>query len=132
MRLCVGDVSEHLGDLSGPYTLRGEVRHLAGRSRKWPLSGPFLCRASNDCSIRMVSRSESQKVNLDALHVGLDDEDRQAIAALPKNQRFVNPGFASAWDEGGLVMLRRSLAAPEATKALRLATRQSRSELEKA
>jgi hypothetical protein len=32
----------------------------------------------------MVSRSESHKVNLDALHVGLDDEDRQAIAALPK------------------------------------------------
>ena len=80
----------------------------------------------------MVSRSESQKVNLDALHVGLDDEDRQAIAALPKNQRFVNAGFASAWDEDGLVMLRRGLAAPEATKALRLATRQSRSELEKA
>jgi 2,5-diketo-D-gluconate reductase B len=30
--------------------------------------------------------------------VGLDDEDRQAIAALPKDKRFVNPGFAPAWD----------------------------------
>jgi 2,5-diketo-D-gluconate reductase B len=49
-------------------------------------------------AIPKASRRESQKANLDALHVGLDDEDRQAIAALPKNQRFVSPGFAPAWD----------------------------------
>jgi 2,5-diketo-D-gluconate reductase B len=49
-------------------------------------------------AIPKASRSESQKANLDALHVGLDDEDRQAIAALPKNMRCVNPGFAPAWD----------------------------------
>jgi 2,5-diketo-D-gluconate reductase B len=49
-------------------------------------------------AIPKASRAESQKANLDALHVGLDDEDLQAIAALPKNKRFVNPGFAPAWD----------------------------------
>jgi len=49
-------------------------------------------------AIPKASRRESQRANLDALHVGLDDEDRQAIAALPKNQRCVNPGFAPAWD----------------------------------
>jgi 2,5-diketo-D-gluconate reductase B len=49
-------------------------------------------------AIPKASRSESQKANLDALHVGLDDEDIKAIAALPKNKRFVNPGFAPAWD----------------------------------
>ena len=49
-------------------------------------------------AIPKASRSESQRANLDALHVGLDDEDRQAIAGLPKNQRLVNPGFAPAWD----------------------------------
>ena len=49
-------------------------------------------------AIPKASRTESQKANLDALHVGLDDEDKQAIAALPKNQRFVSPGFAPAWD----------------------------------
>jgi 2,5-diketo-D-gluconate reductase B len=49
-------------------------------------------------AIPKASRRESQKANLDALHVGLDDEDMQAIAALPKNKRFVNPGFAPAWD----------------------------------
>jgi 2,5-diketo-D-gluconate reductase B len=49
-------------------------------------------------AIPKASRAESQKANLDALHVGLDDEDIKAIAALPKNKRFVNPGFAPAWD----------------------------------
>jgi 2,5-diketo-D-gluconate reductase B len=49
-------------------------------------------------AIPKASRVESQKANLDALHIGLDDEDRAAIAGLPKNKRFVNPGFAPAWD----------------------------------
>src|SRR5882724_1119621 len=49
-------------------------------------------------AIPKASRAESQKANLDALHVGLDDEDMKAIAALPKDKRFVNPGFAPAWD----------------------------------
>jgi 2,5-diketo-D-gluconate reductase B len=49
-------------------------------------------------AIPKASRAESQKANLDALKVTLDDADRKAIAALPKNQRFVSPGFAPAWD----------------------------------
>jgi 2,5-diketo-D-gluconate reductase B len=49
-------------------------------------------------AIPKASRAESQKANLDALHVGLDDEDNKAIAGLPKNRRLVNPGFAPAWD----------------------------------
>jgi 2,5-diketo-D-gluconate reductase B len=49
-------------------------------------------------AIPKASRAESQQANLDALKVKLDDEDRKAIAALPKNQRFVSPGFAPAWD----------------------------------
>jgi 2,5-diketo-D-gluconate reductase B len=49
-------------------------------------------------AIPKASRTESQKANLDALHIGLDDEDCAAIAGLPKNKRFVNPGFAPAWD----------------------------------
>ena len=49
-------------------------------------------------AIPKASRSESQKANLGALNVGLDDEDMQAIAALPKDRRCVNPGFAPAWD----------------------------------
>jgi len=49
-------------------------------------------------AIPKASRAESQQANLDALKLRLDDEDRKAIAALPKNLRCVNPGFAPAWD----------------------------------
>jgi 2,5-diketo-D-gluconate reductase B len=49
-------------------------------------------------AIPKTSRRESQEANLDALKVKLDDEDRKKIAALPKNKRCVNPGFAPAWD----------------------------------
>ena len=48
--------------------------------------------------IPKAARPESQKANLDALGIRLDDEDRAAIAALPKNQRFVRPPFAPEWD----------------------------------
>jgi 2,5-diketo-D-gluconate reductase B len=49
-------------------------------------------------AIPKAARRESQKANLDALNVGLDDEDIKAIAGLPKDRRCVNPGFAPAWD----------------------------------
>ena len=53
-------------------------------------------------AIPKASRPESQKANLDALSIRLDDEDRSAIAALPKDQRFVNPSFAPEWDAKAL------------------------------
>ena len=49
-------------------------------------------------AIPKASRAESQQANLGALKVKLDDEDGKLIAALPKDKRFVNPGFAPAWD----------------------------------
>ena len=49
-------------------------------------------------AIPKASRAESQKANLGALNVGLDDEDIKAIAGLPKDGRCVSPGFAPAWD----------------------------------
>jgi 2,5-diketo-D-gluconate reductase B len=49
-------------------------------------------------AIPKATRGESQKSNLDALNVGLDDEDLKAIAGLPKDQRFVKPGFSPVWD----------------------------------
>jgi 2,5-diketo-D-gluconate reductase B len=49
-------------------------------------------------AIPKASRAESQKANLGALNVGLDDEDLKAIAGLPKNRRCVNPGFSPEWD----------------------------------
>jgi 2,5-diketo-D-gluconate reductase B len=49
-------------------------------------------------AIPKASRQESQRANLEALNVRLDEEDRRAIAALPKDRRCVNPAFAPAWD----------------------------------
>jgi 2,5-diketo-D-gluconate reductase B len=49
-------------------------------------------------AIPKASRAESQQANLDALKVTLDDDDRKAIAALPKNRRCVSPGFGPDWD----------------------------------
>jgi len=48
--------------------------------------------------IPKAQRRASQQANLDAMALKLDDDDRRRIAALPKNQRFVNPPFAPAWD----------------------------------
>ena len=39
-----------------------------------------------------------QRENLEALRLVLDAEDRAALAALPKDRRMVNPGFAPDWD----------------------------------
>ena len=49
-------------------------------------------------AIPKASRKETQGANLAAESITLDDADRAAIAALPKDQRFVQPGFAPAWD----------------------------------
>ncbi|WP_425404712.1 aldo/keto reductase [Hwanghaeella sp.] len=49
-------------------------------------------------AIPKAASRENQKANLRAMDVVLDEEDRAAIAALPKNKRFVNPGFAPDWD----------------------------------
>jgi 2,5-diketo-D-gluconate reductase B len=49
-------------------------------------------------AIPKAGRQESQRANLDALTIKLDDADRAAIAALPKDQRFVHPAFAPDWD----------------------------------
>ena len=41
--------------------------------------------------------ADRQAENLQALEVKLDDDDRRAIALLPKDQRFVQPPFAPDW-----------------------------------
>jgi 2,5-diketo-D-gluconate reductase B len=50
-------------------------------------------------AIPKSARPQNQQANLDAWKVTLDDDDRKVIAALPKNQRLVSPGFAPAWDK---------------------------------
>jgi 2,5-diketo-D-gluconate reductase B len=70
-------------------------KHNAGAAQvalKWLLDQDGVA------AIPKAKGAESQKANLDALKLRLDDADRKAISALPKNQRFVSPGFAPAWD----------------------------------
>ena len=70
-------------------------KHNAGAAQvalKWLLD------QNGVAAIPKAARKESQQANLDALKLQLDDEDRTLIAALPKDQRFVNPGFAPDWD----------------------------------
>jgi 2,5-diketo-D-gluconate reductase B len=50
-------------------------------------------------AIPKARRPESQKANLEATNLTLDDADRRTITALPKQQRLVNPGFAPDWDK---------------------------------
>ena len=59
---------------------------------KWLLDQPGVAATPKS------SRPEGQQANLDCLKVALDDADREAIAALPKTQRCVSPGFAPDWD----------------------------------
>lgn len=49
-------------------------------------------------AIPKAGRPESQKANLAALDIKLDDTDRAAVTALPKDQRFVRPSFGPDWD----------------------------------
>jgi 2,5-diketo-D-gluconate reductase B len=79
-------------------------------TRRWPYSGASMVVAAAQMAIAWLldqegvivipkaARAESQKANLAALRIRLDDEDRAAIAALPKDQRFVRPPFAPKWD----------------------------------
>jgi len=61
----------------------------------------WLLGQENVAAIPKAQRRESQQANLDALKIKLDDADRKAIAALPKDRRFVNPGFAPDWNAKG-------------------------------
>ena len=58
----------------------------------------WLLGQDNVIAIPKAQRRESQQANLDAIKLQLDDEDRAAIAGLPKNQRYVQPSFAPEWD----------------------------------
>ena len=87
--LAQGRLAEH------PDLARIAARHGATPAQvalKWLLDQDSVA------AIPKAGRVESQRDNLAALNLVLDDADRAAIAALPKDQRFVNPPFAQVWD----------------------------------
>jgi len=49
-------------------------------------------------AIPKAARAETQKANLEAASIRLNEEDRALIVSLPKDQRFVNPPFACDWN----------------------------------
>lgn len=87
--LAQGRLAEH------PDLARIAARHGATPAQvalKWLLDQDSVA------AIPKAGRVESQRDNLAALELVLDDADRAAIAALPKDQRFVDPPFAPVWD----------------------------------
>jgi 2,5-diketo-D-gluconate reductase B len=76
------------------------LRAIADRHNATPaqVALKWLLDQDGVAAIPKAGRMVSQRENLGALDVTLDDEDRAAIAALPKDQRFVNPPFAPQWD----------------------------------
>ncbi|MBL6455538.1 aldo/keto reductase [Belnapia sp. T6] len=49
-------------------------------------------------AIPKAASPERQRENLAAVDLKLDEEDRQALAALPKDRRMVNPSIAPDWE----------------------------------
>ena len=86
--LAQGRLAEH------PALARIASRHGATPAQaalKWLLDQDGVA------AIPKAGREVSQRENLAALELVLDDSDRAVIAALPKDQRFVNPPFAPVW-----------------------------------
>ena len=72
---------------AGQGGLRGELTAIGRKhgATAAQVALKWLLDQDGVAAIPKASRAESQKANLDALEIGLDDEDREAIAALPKN-----------------------------------------------
>jgi 2,5-diketo-D-gluconate reductase B len=85
------------GGLELPVLQQVAAKHGATAAQvalAWLLSQP---------GVAMIPKAASparQKENLGALAVTLDAEDLAAIATLPKDRRFVSPGFAPDWAAG--------------------------------
>lgn len=77
---------------------------LAGIGRRHGATGAqvalaWLLEQDRVAAIPKSGRIENMRANLAALDLRLTDEDRAAIAALPKDRRFVNPSWSPVWDQ---------------------------------
>ncbi|HET9147883.1 MAG TPA: aldo/keto reductase [Acetobacteraceae bacterium] len=78
-----------------PELVRIAAKHGASVQQialKWLLDQEMVA------AIPKAAHEAHQKANLAALSITLDDEDRRVIAALPKDQRLVDPSFSPSWD----------------------------------
>lgn len=77
-----------------------ELRRVAEKHGASPaqVALKWLLDQDGVAAIPKAASRANQQANLDALKITLDDEDRAAIARLPKDRRLVNPSWAPAWD----------------------------------
>ena len=87
----------------GQLTDRPELRRIADKHDATPsqVALAWLWAQPDVAPIPKSARRERQKENMAATRLRLDAEDMKALEALPKDQRCVGPGFASAWDATG-------------------------------
>jgi 2,5-diketo-D-gluconate reductase B len=81
----------------------GDFPELAAIARKHgatpaQIALKWLLDQDGVAAIPKAQGAARQKENLEALNLTLDDEDRRAIAHLPKDRRLVSPPFAPDWD----------------------------------
>jgi 2,5-diketo-D-gluconate reductase B len=90
----------HVPLAQGRLAEHPELRTIAARHGATPaqVALKWLLDQDGVAAIPKAGRMSSQRENLGALDLTLDDADRAVIAALPKDQRFVNPPFAPRWD----------------------------------
>ena len=90
----------HVPLAQGRLAAHPDLARVAGRHGATPaqVALKWLLDQDNVAAIPKAERETSQRENLRALELSLDNADRAAIAALPKDQRFVNPPFAPGWD----------------------------------
>ena len=84
------------GRLSDPPALQAVARKHGATPEQVGLK--WLLDQDGVAAIPKAGRAASQQANLDALKLTLDDDDRAAIAALPKDVRLVAPGWPMEWD----------------------------------
>jgi 2,5-diketo-D-gluconate reductase B len=84
------------GRLAGDETLAAIGRKYGATAAQIALA--WLLDQPDVAIIPKAGRRESQVANLEAAKLRLDDADRAAIAAMPKNLRTVSPPFAPVWD----------------------------------
>jgi 2,5-diketo-D-gluconate reductase B len=83
------------GDLSAEPTLAAIARKHGASAAQVALA--WLFAMDGVAAIPKAARAETQAANLAALRLRLDAADLAAIAALPKDRRFVNPAFSPDW-----------------------------------
>jgi 2,5-diketo-D-gluconate reductase B len=102
------DITQPAGIVMTSYTPLGKgevlehpvVTSIAARHGATPaqVALAYLLAKKLVAAVPKARSAARQAENLAATQLVLSAEDLAAIAALPKNRRFVNPDFAPAWD----------------------------------